>query len=170
MKLILLMALTLDGKIAKDAAHFPDWTATEDKRLFARLSRQAGVVIMGSKTFDTLGKPLPKRHHIVLTRSQERKSVWDNLEFTAAAPAVILQNLERSGFSEAILAGGSAINTLFARQGLIDEVIVTISPLIFGRGLSLFDDDVDLRLELVEMEQVGNQLVMLRYRVLGKAC
>ena len=65
MTVTLLMALTLDGKIAKDPDHYPDWTGKEDKKLFAEISKKAGVVIMGSKTFDTFGKPLPNRKNVI---------------------------------------------------------------------------------------------------------
>lgn len=32
-----MMAMTVDGKIAKTADHFPDWTSKEDKKLFAKI-------------------------------------------------------------------------------------------------------------------------------------
>ena len=58
-KTILLMAQTLDGKIAKYADHFPDWTGKADKQLFVRETRQAGAIIMGSSMIITTGvKPL----------------------------------------------------------------------------------------------------------------
>jgi len=68
MKVTLLMALTADGLIGKDDAHLTDWTATEDKKLFKSFTQKAGVVIMGSKTFETLDRPLPGRKVIILTR------------------------------------------------------------------------------------------------------
>ena len=90
----LLMALTLDGKIAKDPDHYPDWTGKEDKKLFAKISKEAGVVIMGSRTFDTCGKPLPGRKNIVLTRKKTRVSEWENLIYTDKKPAEILKEIE----------------------------------------------------------------------------
>lgn len=166
MRLILMMAQTLDGKIGKTADHFPDWTGKEDKRLFATISRKAGVVIMGSKTFDTFGSPLPGRKNIVMTRESDRQSRWDNLIFTGRKPRQILRDLEAEGYREAILAGGALINFLFAEEGLIDEIIVTISPRIFGAGLSLFSQEISMELELESVERIGRDLVCLKYRVL----
>ena len=159
------MALTLDGKTARTENHFPDWTGSADKKLFARLSKQSGVVIMGSRTFDTIGAPLPNRKNVVLTRNKDRRSDWPDLVYTAEPPKTILANLEAEGFSEAILAGGTSVNTLFAAQGLIDEIIVTISPMIFGRGLSLFNEEIAMPLELEAVEQIDLRVVCLRYRV-----
>jgi dihydrofolate reductase len=159
------MAVTLDGKIGKSPDHFPDWTGKEDKQLFARLSRQAGVVIMGSKTFDTIGKPLPDRKNVILTRDQTRKSQWENLIFTSDPPRKILENLEKEGHKQAILAGGAMVNALFAEEKLIDELIVTISPVIFGYGLSLFTQEISMNLELLDMQRMGRDLVCLTYTV-----
>ncbi len=165
MKLILLMAVTADGKIARSSDHFPDWTGPADKRFFACRSREAGVVIMGSKTFDTLAKPLPGRRNIVLSRDPARVSRPPQLVFTSRPPGEILAGLATEGFSEAILAGGSRINTLFAARGLIDEVILTVSPLLFGQGISLFSTGLDLHLELLDLQRLDEHLVLLHYRV-----
>jgi len=168
MKVILLMAMTLDGKIGKSADHFPDWTGKEDKKLFVAITRRAGVMIMGSKTFDTIGTPLPGRKTVVMTRNRHRISEWDNLTYTGDDPRTILNNLEGDGFSEVVLAGGAQVNSLFAQEGLIDEIIVTVSPMIFGTGLSLFTESVSMDLELKEAERMGRNLVRLRYRVLSR--
>jgi len=165
MKVTLVMALTLDGKIGKTPDHFPDWTGKEDKKLFASISRKAGVVIMGSKTFETFGSPLPGRKNIVMSRKKARKSAWDNLVYTNKKPAQILRELENEGYTEAILAGGSLVNSLFAEEGLIDEVVVTISPKIFGYGLSLFSQEISMELKLESAERIGQDLVCLKYQV-----
>jgi dihydrofolate reductase len=166
MKVTLLMAITLDGKIAKSPDHYPDWTAKKDKKLFAEISKRAGVVIMGSKTFDTFGNPLPDRKNIVLTRKKNRTSEWENLVYSDKKPPEILRDLAAEGFSDVVLAGGATVNSLFAEEKLIDEIIVTISPRIFGYGLSLFSDQICLELELKEVERVGTDLVCLKYNVI----
>ena len=169
MKTILMMAMTLDGRVAKTTTHFPDWTEKEDKAIFAKVSKRAGVVIMGSRTFDTLGKPLPGRKNIIITRQRARKSWWDNLVFTDKPAKEILSDLEREGFSEVVLAGGTIINTLFAEARLIDEVIVTVSPLVFGKGLSLFENHISMKMMLLEVRQIGANTVFLRYRIIETA-
>jgi dihydrofolate reductase len=165
MKLILLMAITLDGRTGKDSEHFVDWTEQEDKKFFVQITKKAGVIIMGSKTFDTIGKPLPGRKNVILTRNQLRISRWDNLVYTNKTPTAILKCLEKEGFSEAVLAGGPIINTLFAREKLIDEVIVTVSPLVFGYGTSLFSEEIAMELKLKDVHKRGKNLVAITYAV-----
>ena len=166
MKVTLLMALTVDGKIARHANHFPDWTEKADKKMFRDISLKAGVVIMGSKTYDTIGKPLPGRKNIVLTRNFFRKSVADNLVFTNDPPQKILADLEAGGMDHAILIGGATINTLFARDGLIDEMILTFCPKTFGAGLSLFSSEMDMDLDLNETHPIGKNSFVARYTVI----
>ena len=166
MKVILLMAMTLDGKIARDERHFPDWTGSDDKKLFVRITKKAGVIIMGSKTFDTIGEPLPERKNIVLTRDRSRESKQADLVFTGRPPGSILRDLEKEGYNEVVLAGGSIVNSLFARANLIDEIVITIAPRVFGTGISLFADELDLQLELMEVEKLDSKHVLLKYRVI----
>lgn len=166
MKVILIMAVTLDGKIGKSPDHFPDWTGAEDKRLFAQISKRAGVVIMGSKTFDTIGLPLPGRKNVVFTRDKSRESKWDHLVFTDLPPQKLLTALERQGYKEAVLAGGAFVNSLFAAECLIDELVVTVCSKVFGYGISLFSEEISMDLELTSVERLGKNAVCLKYTVL----
>jgi len=166
MKTILIMALTADGKIGRTPDHFPDWTEPADKQLFMSLSRDAGVLIMGSKTFDTLNQPLPGRKHVVMTRDKTRHSSEERLVYTGKSPREVLDDLDAEGHKTAILAGGAQINSLFAKENLIDEILLTYSPRVFGTGLSIFSESVNLELELLEYRRIGDNTLMARYRVL----
>ncbi len=165
MKVVLLMALTADGMIARDQNHFPDWTSRQDKAMFKQVTQKAGALIMGSRTYDAIGKPLPGRKNIVLTRNKQRQSSHRELVYTDREPNALLIDLEDDGFHEVILAGGATINTLFARQGLIDEIHVTYSPKIFGTGLTLFAGEMSMDLQLLEFEKLGPDEILVRYRV-----
>ena len=165
MKVIVLMALTVDGFIGRTSDDFPDWSGSADKKLFREVTMRAGVVIMGSRTFDTIGKPLKGRKNVILTRNVNRQSVWDNLVFTDQDPANLLDQLEKDGFDEVVVAGGARINTLFARQNLIDEIHVTYSPLVFGAGISTFSEAVALQLALIDFGRIGEDRILARYKV-----
>ncbi len=168
MKVTLLMAITLDGKIAQSSDHFPDWTGPADKKFFAERTKQAGCLVMGSKTYDTIGRPLPSRKNVIMTRSV-RASEHENLVFTSDTPQQILDSLSAEGFEEVVLCGGAQINTVWAQAGLIDEIILTISPLVFGSGLDLFAGKIDLTLELQELTTLDDNLVCVRYKVVPTA-
>lgn len=166
MKVIVLMALTVDGFIGRSTNDFPSWSGSADKRLFKNVSTRAGVVIMGSRTFDTIGKPLKDRQNIILTRNRNRRSIWDNLVYTSQEPADLLGQLEKEGFREVVVAGGSLVNTLFAQQNLIDEIYVTYSPIVFGSGVTLFSEPVSIELELIDFSPIGEGRILIRYSVI----
>ena len=166
MKVTLLMALTADGMIGKDDAHLTDWTAAEDKKLFKSFTQKAGVVIMGSKTFDTLDRPLPGRKVIILTRKKGRVTPWDNVVFTDLPPDSLLKSLEQDGYEHVVVSGGATINALFAKNGLIDEVILTYSPTLFGSGVPLFAEDVSMDLTLIKVSRMGANMIYAHYSVI----
>ena len=69
------------------------------------------------------------------------------------------------GYRQALLGGGTYLNTLFLEKKLIDEIILTIEPKIFGDGLSLFSKDFNIELQLLEVKQINANAIMLRYKV-----
>ena len=165
MKVILLMAVTADGRIARNSMELIDWTGKGDKQYFVRLTRKAGAMIMGSKTFDTIGKVLPGRLNIVITRDTTRISQKKELIFTHQTPEQILNDLHAQGFDSVALIGGSVVNTLFMKKNLIDEIHLTIVPRLFGKGLSLFNEILDTQLELMDIDKIDQGHVLLKYRV-----
>jgi dihydrofolate reductase len=168
MRVSLMVAITVDGKIARASDHYPDWTGRADKRLYVEITKNAGVMIMGSTTFDMIGRVLPGRKSVVMTRNPDRRSNRDDLVFTQAPPKEILADLAAQGYQTAVVVGGATINQLFAAEGLIDELILTISPYAFGSGLSVFADSVDLKLALEQFWQLDENTLCVRYRVLSQ--
>jgi len=167
MKTTLLMAITADGKIAKNTSHLANWTSGADKKMFVEKTKSAGVIIMGLTTYQTIGKPLPGRLNIVLTPEPEKETpIPGSLEYTSQAPEEILKNLKTRGYKEAIIGGGATINGLFLKNNLIDEIWLTVEPKIFGEGLNLFRGvDMDLNLELIDVIKLDVNVVQLKYKV-----
>lgn len=162
------MAITLDGKIAKHANQFADWTSKADKKMFVAETKKAGVIVMGETTYNTIGRPLPNRLNIVLSHEPERhESIPGSLEFIKATPKEIVSLLEKRGFETVILGGGATVNGSFLKESLIDEIWLTIEPKIFGEGLPLFNGaDVNLNLELISVEKIDENVLQVRYRVI----
>lgn len=87
--------------------------------------------------------------------------------FTLAhSPEEAIKMLEGKGFKEAIITGGSTINSEFAKRGLIDEVIFDVNPSILGEGIPVFHpSDFELSLELIDAEKISDGIVELQYKV-----
>lgn len=61
-----IVAMTKDRVIGKDGT-LP-WHLSEDLKLF-KAHTTGNIVIMGRKTFDSIGRPLPNRRNIVVSKS-----------------------------------------------------------------------------------------------------
>jgi dihydrofolate reductase len=161
----LIMAITADGKIAKNKNQLADWTSKEDKQLFIQTSKDFGVIMMGENTFKTFPKPLPGRLNVVFSY-QGNKDIDGLLKWVQGEPEKVLLDLEQIGFKKALLGGGSFLNNLFLKKQLISEIILTIEPKIFGSGISLFTEDNEHDLELQECKQLNAHTIMLKYKVI----
>lgn len=170
MKIILMMAMTVDGKIAKSADHLADWTSKADKKSFIKESKEAGVIIMGQTTYETIGRPLPGRLNFVLSQTPDKfQNQAGLLEYFKGTEQEIVDNLESRGYKKAILGGGAFVNGSFLRAGLVDELLLTVEPKLFGAGLDLFSGDgVDIDVELIEINKLDKNVIQLRYKVLNK--
>ena len=159
----LIMAITADGKIGKSSDHFANWTSPEDKKIFIEISKEFGLIMMGKKTFQTFPTPLKNRLNVVFSENPGEKHedvLWVNGE-----PEETLEKLEKLGHKKALLGGGTSLNTLFLKKKLINEIILTVEPKLFGSGLSLFNDDFDINLELLELKKINQNSYSVKYKV-----
>ena len=161
----LIMAVTADGKIAKDKSQLADWTSKEDKKLFVEVSKEFGVIMMGENTFKTFPKPLPGRLNVVFSQDGG-ENIEGLLKWVQGEPETILSELEQLGYTKALLGGGAFLNTLFLKKKLIKEIILTIEPKIFGNGLSLFTEMCETDLVLLDCQKLNDNTLMLKYKVI----
>lgn len=164
MKVFIIAAITVDGYIGRDAGHSADWTSPEDKKLFVSLTKDAGTIVMGSRTFATIGRALPGRRTIVYT-SQPEKIVPNNIETTVQPPSVLVKRLRQEGVKGLAVCGGASIYELFMRAGVVDQLYITIEPKLFGRGVPLFGTELNVDLNLLDINKLNTSTVLLHYDV-----
>ena len=164
MRTFLIAAITADGFIGRDSGHTADWTSNEDKKVFVRLTKEAGTLVFGSTTFDTIGKALPDRRNIVMTSNPSRYKV-EGVEFVSESPKQLLERLDSEGVQVVAIGGGAHVYQSFMEAGLVDELYLTVEPVIFGQGVSLFSGQLDTRLELLESTNLNDNVILLHYRV-----
>jgi dihydrofolate reductase len=113
--------------------------------------------------FKTIGRALPKRRNIVY--SNEPINV-PGIEVTSLAPQELVAKLEKEGVEELAICGGSTIYTMFMKASLVDSLYLTIEPVIFGKGMSLFNDVIDAKLELVNFRRTDSGTIFNEYKVI----
>lgn len=159
-EVILLVAMSTDGFIAPaNGASLPStsWTSKEDKQFFTEKSQAIGTLIMGSKTFETIGRALPGRRSIVMTSHTKRYTEFNdpNLVFTSQSPEEILADLSKQGAKQAALCGGASIYNLFLQKGLVDKIFITVEPHVFGEGIKLFSAENEKKFKLLEKRKLN---------------
>ena len=116
-KIAIIAAVALDGTIGHEG-RIP-WHLSDDLKRFKRLT-MGHAVIMGRKTFESLGKPLPGRHNFVLTRNTQfhAEGVTTCVSLDAAIAAC-----EQAGETAAFIIGGAEVY----RQALVkaDALLLT---------------------------------------------
>lgn len=166
MKVILISAMSVNGNIGRSSEHSSvEWTSKEDTKFFVDQTKEAGVVVMGRKTFETIGRSLPGRLIVVMTRKPELYSVIDGVEYTNKHAQEILKDLRARGFSSVVIAGGSEVYSMFLQEKLVTDLYLTIEPILFGNGVPLVEFPGDVALQFVETYMLGLQSVLLHYRV-----
>ena len=125
-----LLAISKDGVIG-DKGDLP-WRLSSDLRRFKKIT-MGGVLIMGRKTFDSIGRPLPGRTTIVLTRDTNWHCEGVMTANSAAEAIKIAEN------RESFVVGGAEIYRLLLP--LCERVLVT-------QVMATIDGDTRLELDL----------------------
>ena len=111
LRLIAVVAMASNRVIGKDGG-LP-WHLPEDLKFFKQFTT-GGTIVMGRKTYESIGRPLPNRRNIVLSRSLETAPEGCEL-------AADLGDLDLSG--DVFIIGGAQIYAALLDQ--LDEIIMT---------------------------------------------
>lgn len=115
MTLTAIVAMTSERIIGREG-DLP-WHLPEDLKFFKRQT-SGHPIVMGRKTFDSIGRPLPKRQNIVITRNRDwRHDGVDTIHHPDDLSALDLLD------PLAFIIGGAEIYRLFLPQ--LDELLIT---------------------------------------------
>jgi dihydrofolate reductase len=166
MKISLYLATSANGMIS-NKRNVPDWLSQEYGMGFMSICQRAKAVIMGKTTYKILAPDhLPLKDEgtlVVLTHHTSAKAVQPNVLFTDKPPQEIISVLKARGHTEAVIIGGTATVDAFMKAGLIDELVLVVEPVVFGKGLPLLREDVDRRLALLDVKKLNDSTVQLHY-------
>lgn len=146
MDIILIAAITADGFIARHEHEPITWS--KDLHVFKEQT-MGYPVIMGSNTAALIDKELTGREIIVVHRED--------------SPENILKNIKTD---KCFIAGGGRTNTKFAPY--LTHLYLTIHPMVFGNGISLFTElqyHLPLKFEKAIDIIPGKGIIQYRYKV-----
>lgn len=111
--LAMVVAATPTGLIGRDGSM--PWHLGTDLARFKRLT-MGGTLIMGRKTFDSIGRPLPGRQTVVLTRDRS----WAQAAVrTAASTADALQAAAQIGKPVFVVGGAQVYQQMLPHVSLV---------------------------------------------------
>jgi len=165
-------ATSLDGYIATPDDGL-DWLkpfeeSGEDYG-YARFYASIDALLMGRKTYEAvqsfIGWPYSGKPSWVFTRHALSR-LHPDVVATSASPLEIVEQLEASGLRHAWLVGGGELAAAFREAGLIDRVIVSVIPVLLGRGIPLFGAGGGFRqLALEHIAHWPDGVVQMEYRL-----
>lgn len=172
-KLILYIAASLDGYIAKPGDDLSFLDAMDKEGVdygYTDFISQVDTVIIGRKTFDWVFQvinnvPHPEKDTYIITRTA-REPIGKTQFYTGDVAELVRELKARPGGVIYCDGGAKLANTLY-REGLMDEIIVSIIPVVLGGGVRLFEEGIPERvLELINSTAYETGLVQVHYKVL----
>lgn len=164
------MAISVNGIIARKN-NDEDFLSQENWNTFLEFARQHRNVIWGRKTYEVVRnwgddylKDIKNFKKIIVSKNANF-NLEENFELVSS-PEDALKKLKNESFKTALVAGGSTLNTSFANNGLLDEIILNVNSVILGQGIPLFSsEDFTLKLELLGTKNITKDIIQLHYKV-----
>ncbi len=172
-KVLLYIAMSLDGRIAKSDGDIGFLAAMEqpgEDYGYADFVSSVDTVIWGRKTYDkvlTFGSPIPHSDKRVIVVSRHPYETTGNITFYAGDLKELILNLKAATGKHIYIDGGSELVNALLKEEMIDELYISVIPVLLGEGIPLFKDGFpEARLKLLKAVPYKKGLVQLRYEVL----
>ncbi len=172
-KLIIYIATSLDGFIAKpnDDLSFLKLVEKEGEDYgYAEFTATIDTIILGRKTYDWVLKEIGSSHYdngdrnvYVITRT-EKPNVGKTTFYTGDLTELVQQLKSQNGKNIYCDGGAEIINELL-KKDLIDEMIISVIPVLLGNGTRLFKEGrPEQQLELVNAKTFETGLIQMHYK------
>ena len=127
------------------------------------------VLLMGRKTFDysrSLGHDTdPGKKNYVFSKTLQ-KSPDKNVDIISNNMIDFVKALKKNEGKDIWIVGGAAIASQLFAENLVDDIILKVNPVLFGAGLSLFNDVIkQTELELLDSSAYPGSYLVNHYRV-----
>lgn len=163
----LFIATSLDGYIARTSGAV-DWLLTDQDYGYSEFFEQVDTVLMGRKTYEqvlSFGEyPYSGKQGYVFSKTQLQQQD-ENVEFVSSDEAIFLNELCQKDGKNIWLVGGSEIIHFCLQHEFVDELILSIHPMILGSGIPLIAHDPTLEtiLQLKDTRTYETGLLQVSY-------
>lgn len=188
-KVVMLNRISIDGFFASpnEMTGGMDWFVPDpevDKYVHGLGSTPADTLLLGAKTYamfqhswvpmlkdpntpselKAVAQELTNMNKIVFSHTLTSSS-WENTRFVASDLPGTVQKLKQQKGGDIMVMGSGTIVQQLTNASLIDEYVFIVSPVIAGKGKTLFKDVQQRGIVLVSSKSFASGNVVLHYEV-----
>lgn len=173
-KVFLNLTMSLDGYVAgnnitealpmgKNGEQLHDWLfdgkTERDEEISKETFNTSGAVIAGGNTYnlaarDAWGGKSPFGMPAFVLVEKVPEFIVEGFTFvTDGIESALRQAREAAGDKDVWVMGGANVAQQFIKAGLLDEIQITIAPMLLGEGLRLFESTGSVKLEHIGVVQ-----------------
>jgi dihydrofolate reductase len=184
-RLVVFNQVSLDGYFV-DRNGDMSWAHKQDAEWHAFVNENAtagGELLFGRITYDLMRSywptPLAIKNDpivaermnnlpkVVFSRTMDNPS-WNKTKLVKGDLASEIRKMKNEPGPDMVVFGSGSIISQLALEGLIDEYQVVVSPIVLGKGRTMFDGvQKKLALKLTKTREFGNGNVLLCYEPLA---
>lgn len=165
-KILLNLAITIDGYIEGPNGEF-DWCFTDQDYGMTAFLARCEAIVFGRKSYEVMlqydANPYPDKLKYVFSNTIQ--SVAGNAVVVSGDIVEQIKQIKQRSSGDIWFFGGADLLNQFLQHDLIDELHLSVHPLLLGNGKQLFptlQDRKQFRLHAVEPYSSG--LVQLIYQ------
>lgn len=163
-KIILNLTLSLDGYIEGANGEY-DWCFTDQDYGMTEFLSEIDILLMGRKTYELLQKEgmdyFQDKTKYVCSQTLKDISKKDILINQNTIASIKSLKLEQG--KNIWLFGGAELTNSLLKENLVDEMILSIHPLLLGKGKPLFGELDRIYWKLLSSQSYSSGLVQMRY-------
>lgn len=171
-KLILGLAVTLDGYIEGPHGEY-DWCFTDQDYGLNEFFTRVDAIFIGRRSYEMAQQHTDIREMVpgmpAMTEyvfSRTLKSVKEGAVLISDDSIAEARRIKEQPGKDIWLFGGASLINALMEEGLVDELWISVHPLLLGNGKLLFDKhNSRTKLTLLESKTYETGLVSLRYSV-----
>lgn len=154
----------------------PFWHDEIGKRFF-EIMAESDTLLLGRKTWQIHGEafdPMPegnpfgdvmnKARKVVVSTTLNSADAWRNSTLIRGNVVEEVRKLKEQPGKNILMDGSSVLIHTLAENGLVDEYMLHVYPLVLGGGKRLFPDGKRIDLKLVESHTLPTGVVFQRYQ------
>lgn len=164
--IILNLAVSLDGFIEGPNGEY-DWCLADQDYGMTQFLAATDALFLGRKSFEFMrqleGNFYADKSWYVFSKTLTQAPDGVHLIQDEFAQAVL--QIKNQPGRNIWLFGGASLTTSFLNAGLIDELLLSVHPILLGNGKRLFQDlSGRMPFDLVDTKNYSSGLVQLHYR------